>query len=117
MAEPKTTLAAFVGCDHAITTSSGTEAPFENSAVDIATLVYGFTEPAERENEMVVKAVVTLADGATTGRAFCFTRLPAPGGPGPMYHHVGIYALRRGALDSLGRMDSTRSAPRVGFPS
>ena len=28
-----------------------------------------------------------------------FSRLPVPSGPGPRWHHLGIYAWRRHALD------------------
>jgi 3-deoxy-manno-octulosonate cytidylyltransferase (CMP-KDO synthetase) len=31
-------------------------------------------------------------------RALYFTRASAPTGPGPLYHHVGLYAYRRRAL-------------------
>jgi 3-deoxy-manno-octulosonate cytidylyltransferase (CMP-KDO synthetase) len=31
-------------------------------------------------------------------RALYFTRATAPTGPGPLYHHVGLYAYRRAAL-------------------
>lgn len=32
-------------------------------------------------------------------RALYFTRATAPGGEGPLYHHIGIYAYRRAALE------------------
>ena len=32
-------------------------------------------------------------------RALYFTRATAPHGDGPLYHHIGIYAYRRSALD------------------
>jgi 3-deoxy-manno-octulosonate cytidylyltransferase (CMP-KDO synthetase) len=47
----------------------------------------------------VTKAVVALASGGTQGRALYFTRATAPWGEGPLYHHIGIYAYRRKALD------------------
>jgi 3-deoxy-manno-octulosonate cytidylyltransferase (CMP-KDO synthetase) len=31
-------------------------------------------------------------------RALYFTRASAPWGPGPLFHHIGVYAYRRGAL-------------------
>jgi 3-deoxy-manno-octulosonate cytidylyltransferase (CMP-KDO synthetase) len=31
-------------------------------------------------------------------RALYFTRAPAPYGPGPLFHHIGLYAYRRDAL-------------------
>ena len=33
------------------------------------------------------------------GRALYFSRAAIPSGDGPLYHHIGIYAYRRGALD------------------
>ncbi len=32
-------------------------------------------------------------------RALYFTRATAPYGDGPLYHHIGLYAYRRSALD------------------
>jgi len=31
-------------------------------------------------------------------RALYFTRATAPSGDGPLYHHIGLYAFRRAAL-------------------
>ena len=33
------------------------------------------------------------------GRALFFTRATAPSGDGPLYHHIGLYAYRRAALE------------------
>jgi len=63
---------------------------------DIATLAAEITDPAERDNPSVVKAVVAW-DGKN-GRALYFTRATAPSGDGPLFHHVGIYAFTRTAL-------------------
>ena len=32
-------------------------------------------------------------------RALYFTRATAPSGEGPLYHHIGLYAYRRAALE------------------
>jgi len=77
----------------------GVLSPLAEPACDIATLVAEITDPAERDNPNVVKAVLGLADGATTGRALYFSRATAPSGDGPLYHHIGIYAYRRLALE------------------
>ncbi len=74
-------------------------APLAEPAVDIATLACEIADPAERGDGNVVKAVVALAPGARTGRALYFSRQPVPGGPGPLFHHIGIYAFRRAALE------------------
>ncbi|MFV3130686.1 3-deoxy-manno-octulosonate cytidylyltransferase [Niveispirillum sp. KHB5.9] len=73
--------------------------PLSDPGVDIATLGAVITEPAERTNPNVVKAVVEMAPGADTGRALYFTRATAPWGDGPLFHHIGLYAYRRTALE------------------
>ena len=74
-------------------------APLAEPAVDIATLACEISDPAERGDQNVVKAVAALAPGARVGRALYFSRLAVPGGPGPLFHHIGIYAFRRAALE------------------
>ncbi|MEH6476325.1 MAG: 3-deoxy-manno-octulosonate cytidylyltransferase [Sneathiella sp.] len=69
--------------------------------VDIATLVAEITDPAELIDENAVKAVVSMKDGETIGRAIWFSRLQAPWGDGPYYHHIGIYAYRRASLQKF----------------
>ncbi len=73
-------------------------APLENPAVDIATLTAEITRMDERTNENVVKVVGTVLS-ATRLRALYFTRAAAPWGDGPLYHHIGLYAYRRAALE------------------
>lgn len=65
---------------------------------DMSTLVAEITDPAERDNPNVVKAVLAM-QSADMGRALYFTRATAPTGDGPLYHHIGIYGYRRAALD------------------
>jgi 3-deoxy-manno-octulosonate cytidylyltransferase (CMP-KDO synthetase) len=60
---------------------------------DIATLVSPSSDPADRDNPNVVKAI-----RAADGRCLVFTRAPAPWGEGPVERHVGIYVYRRDAL-------------------
>ena len=38
------------------------------------------------------------------GRALYFTRATAPSGPGPVYHHIGIYAYQRTALERFATL-------------
>lgn len=73
-------------------------APLAEPAVDIASIAAPITDPAERDDPNVVKAVIALAPGATVGRALYFSRAAVPGGDGPLYHHIGLYAYRRQAL-------------------
>ncbi len=65
---------------------------------DIATLAAEITDPAERDNPAVVKAVVAWEPDGKKGRALYFTRSTAPSGEGPLFHHVGLYAYTRQAL-------------------
>ena len=73
-------------------------APLADPDVDIATLANEITEDAELADPSKVKVVIALAPGARIGRALYFSRLTVPGGAGPHYHHIGIYAFRREAL-------------------
>jgi 3-deoxy-manno-octulosonate cytidylyltransferase (CMP-KDO synthetase) len=68
------------------------------AGADIGTLAAEITDPAERDNPAVVKAVVAWNADGRTGRALYFTRATAPTGGGPLFHHVGIYAFTRAAL-------------------
>ena len=74
-------------------------APLSTPNVDIGTLAAEIRDEEERQAPSVVKAVVSLAPGERVGRALYFTRVVAPSGIGPHYHHIGIYAYRRAALE------------------
>jgi 3-deoxy-manno-octulosonate cytidylyltransferase (CMP-KDO synthetase) len=69
-----------------------------DDAVDIGTPAAAITRAEERADPSVVKVVGTpVADGRL--RALYFTRAAAPYGDGPLYHHIGLYAYRRAALE------------------
>jgi 3-deoxy-manno-octulosonate cytidylyltransferase (CMP-KDO synthetase) len=70
-----------------------------NENVDIATLGAEITDPKERTDPNVVKAVAAFKTPDSVGRALYFTRATAPWGDGPLYHHIGLYAYRRVALE------------------
>ncbi|WP_376702069.1 3-deoxy-manno-octulosonate cytidylyltransferase [Mesorhizobium sp. ISC25] len=72
--------------------------PFDNAAVDIATLCVEIVRDEEKTNPNVVKLVGSPLS-ATRLRALYFTRATAPWGAGPLYHHIGLYAYRRAALE------------------
>lgn len=73
-------------------------APLDNQAVDIATLTVEIEDEQEKTNPNVVKVVGSpIADDRL--RALYFTRATAPHGEGPLYHHIGLYAYRRAALE------------------
>jgi 3-deoxy-manno-octulosonate cytidylyltransferase (CMP-KDO synthetase) len=72
--------------------------PLADPAVDIGTIAAVIMREEERTSPHVVKVVGTpVAPGIL--RALYFTRATAPSGEGPLYHHIGLYAFRRAALD------------------
>ena len=81
--------------------------PLADAAVDIATLVAEIADAEERTNPNVVKAVLGLAHGETTGRALYFSRATVPWSDeegAVLYHHIGIYAYRREALSRFVKL-------------
>jgi 3-deoxy-manno-octulosonate cytidylyltransferase (CMP-KDO synthetase) len=66
---------------------------------DIGTIAAEITREKERTDPNVVKVVGTPLHKHPQLRALYFTRATAPSGAGPLYHHIGIYAYRRAALE------------------
>ncbi|QDC02582.1 3-deoxy-manno-octulosonate cytidylyltransferase [Mesorhizobium sp. 8] len=81
--------------------------PFEEAAVDIATLGVEIIDEDEKTNPNVVK-IVGSPLSPTRLKALYFTRATAPWGDGPLYHHIGLYAYRRAALE---RFVSLKQSP------
>ena len=77
--------------------------PFEDTQVDIATLGVEITREEEKANPNVVKIVGSQRSEARL-RALYFTRATAPWGEGPLYHHIGLYAYRREALQHFVKL-------------
>lgn len=73
--------------------------PLRDAAIDIATLATPIVDAHEIDDPNVVKAVLSLEPGQSVGRALYFSRRPVPSGEGPLWHHIGIYAYRRAALE------------------
>ncbi len=71
--------------------------------VDIGTLAAEIVKEDERTNPNVVKAVGTEVSPRRL-RALYFTRATAPTGEGPLYHHIGLYAYRRAALERFVKL-------------
>jgi 3-deoxy-manno-octulosonate cytidylyltransferase (CMP-KDO synthetase) len=71
--------------------------PLADAEVAIGTLAGEIVLDEERGNPNVVK-VIGSPLGSGRLRALYFTRATAPWGEGPLYHHCGIYAYRRSAL-------------------
>src|ERR1700722_12040877 len=78
-------------------------APLADPAVDIATLAAEIHTEEEASNPNAVKAVGSPI-GPRRLRALYFTRATAPYGDGPRYHHIGLYAYRRAALERFVRL-------------
>ena len=72
--------------------------PLDDSGVDIGTLVSPVGSEDEARAPQVVKAACAFLPGHDVARALYFSRAPVPSGPGPLWHHIGIYAYRRPAL-------------------
>ena len=71
----------------------------ERKPPDIVTLAAAITDPADRDAPHVVKVVGSPMAKTNRLKALYFTRAPAPHGEGVTYHHIGIYAYRRNALE------------------
>jgi 3-deoxy-manno-octulosonate cytidylyltransferase (CMP-KDO synthetase) len=72
----------------------------DDPAVDVATLAAEIARAEERTNPNVVKVVGSPVTPSRL-RALYFTRATAPYGDGPLYHHIGLYAYRRQALEKF----------------
>jgi 3-deoxy-manno-octulosonate cytidylyltransferase (CMP-KDO synthetase) len=72
--------------------------PLADPAVELATLAAEIHTEEESLSPNVVKMVGSQVSGRRY-RALYFTRAPAPWGDGPRYHHIGLYAYRRAALE------------------
>ena len=68
-----------------------------HAGYDIGTLVTACT-PAEALSPAIVKAACAFTN-APTAPALYFSRAPIPYGPGPLWHHIGLYAYTRAALN------------------
>jgi 3-deoxy-manno-octulosonate cytidylyltransferase (CMP-KDO synthetase) len=85
-------------------------APLSDPAVDIATLAAVITDPTERTNPNVVKVSGTTI-APNRFRAITFTRADATGA-GPHYHHIGLYAYRRAALERFVKLPPSANEQR-----
>ena len=74
-------------------------APLADPAFDIGTLAALITTPEERALSSVPKVACAFAEGQAVAPALYFSRVAIPWGEGPLWHHIGIYAFRREALE------------------
>jgi 3-deoxy-manno-octulosonate cytidylyltransferase (CMP-KDO synthetase) len=73
--------------------------PLQDKGPQIATIAAVITAAENRTDPNVVKVVGTPTGVPGRLRALYFTRATAPAGEGPLYHHFGMYAYRRSALE------------------
>jgi 3-deoxy-manno-octulosonate cytidylyltransferase (CMP-KDO synthetase) len=78
-------------------------APLKDKAVEIATCAVVIDNEADKQNPNIVKVVGSTA-GKKRLRALYFTRATAPSGEGPLYHHIGLYAYQRAALEKFVKL-------------
>jgi len=74
-------------------------APLADPAFDISTVVMPIISDTEANTESFVKAACAFDEGQTVAPALYFSRTAIPWGDGPRWHHVGIYAYQRAALE------------------
>ncbi len=75
--------------------------PLNDPEVAVATLVAPLSDLDERNDPNVVKAAIAFHGRGRVGRALYFSRSPVPWGEGPLWHHIGLYAYRRLALEQF----------------
>jgi 3-deoxy-manno-octulosonate cytidylyltransferase (CMP-KDO synthetase) len=70
-----------------------------NEAVDISTIAARIDNEADLSNPNIVKAIAPLTDEREVAFARDFVRILGPEHRPPFWHHIGIYAYRRAALE------------------
>jgi 3-deoxy-manno-octulosonate cytidylyltransferase (CMP-KDO synthetase) len=73
--------------------------PLNDPGFDVGTLVAPIHDDAEAALPSVVKAACAFRGAADIAPALYFSRLALPWGPGLRWHHIGVYAYRRAALE------------------
>jgi 3-deoxy-manno-octulosonate cytidylyltransferase (CMP-KDO synthetase) len=75
----------------------------DDPMVDIGTLTAQIRVEREHTDPSVVKLIGSPLSERRL-RALYFTRTTAPYGDGPRYHHIGLYAYRRSALERFVKL-------------
>lgn len=73
--------------------------PLTDASIDIGTLIAPVKTEFERTASSVVKVACSFQQGKDFANALYFSRASIPWGEGELWHHVGIYAYRRKALE------------------
>jgi 3-deoxy-manno-octulosonate cytidylyltransferase (CMP-KDO synthetase) len=84
-----------------------------NQGVDISTIAARITDEADVANPNIVKAIAPLGEDREVAYARDFVRQVGPEHEPPFWHHIGVYAYRREALEKFVSLPvSTREANR-----
>ena len=84
-----------------------------NPSVDISTIAARITDPADVANPNIVKAIAPISATREVAYARDFVREVGPEHEPPYWHHIGVYAYRRPALEKFVTLPvSTREARR-----
>lgn len=84
-----------------------------NETVDISTIAVLIADPADVANPNIVKAIAPLGEDREVAFARDFVRRAGPEHAPPYWHHIGVYAYRRAALERFVALPvSEREAER-----
>jgi 3-deoxy-manno-octulosonate cytidylyltransferase (CMP-KDO synthetase) len=72
-----------------------------NDSVDIATIAALITDEKDVANPNIVKAIAPLEGEREVAYARDFVRIVEPEMQAPFWHHIGVYAYRRAALEKF----------------
>ena len=75
-----------------------------NEGVDISTIAAKITDTADVANPNIVKTIVPLSDEREVAFARDFLRRPGPELGPVFWHHIGVYAYRRSALERFVKL-------------
>lgn len=81
--------------------------PVSEGGYDVGTLVAPVETQEEAHRDSVVKAACAFEAPGSIARALYFSRRAIPWGEGPLWHHVGVYAWRRAALERFVSLPQT----------
>ncbi len=70
-----------------------------NAAADISTISAEIRDPADVANPNIVKAIAPLSGDREVAFARDFVRTIGPDHAPPFWHHIGVYAYKRAALE------------------
>jgi 3-deoxy-manno-octulosonate cytidylyltransferase (CMP-KDO synthetase) len=79
-----------------------------NEAADIATISAEIRDPADAANPNIVKAVAPLSGDREVAFARDFVRVLGPEHAPPFWHHIGVYAYKRAALERFVALPVSR---------